>query len=129
MATFIQEPLSQTQNELEDMHFDGRYQQSFPNGGVNVGNQERNVSLAAGTIVALQGLSRGTLPGLLTAAVGGYLIYRGATGRCPLYRTMSLDTYHTQGKPHQDEITEKGVHVEQAMLIQKPAEQLYKFWR
>src|SRR4051812_29621523 len=96
---------------------------------VNVGEKERNVSMAAGAIVALQGLSRGTLPGLLTAAVGGYLIYRGATGQCPLYQALRLDTYHTDGKSPGDEISEKGVHVEQAMLVGRPAEQLYAFWR
>lgn len=95
---------------------------------VNVGQKERNVSMAAGAIAALQGLSRGSLPGLLSAAVGGYLIYRGATGQCPLYRSLGIDTYHLHGEPPGDEISEKGVHVEQAMLIQRPAEQLYQFW-
>src|SRR3954451_16196562 len=69
---------------------------------VNVGEKERNVSMAAGAIVAVQGLSRGTLSGLLSAAVGGYLIYRGATGHCPLYRGLDLDTYHADGEPPGD---------------------------
>jgi uncharacterized membrane protein len=95
---------------------------------VNVGEKERNVSMAAGAIVALQGLSRMSLAGLLEAAVGGFLIYRGASGQCPVYQSLGLDTYHTDGRPPADEITEKGVHVEQSMLIQKPAEELYAFW-
>ncbi len=48
---------------------------------VNVGEKERNVSLAAGAIVALQGLSHMSLAGLFEAAVGGCLIYRGPPAR------------------------------------------------
>ena len=49
---------------------------------VNVGQNERAVSVAAGAILALQGLGRASLPGLLTAAVGGMLVYRGISGHC-----------------------------------------------
>src|SRR5579884_2253239 len=99
-----------------------------PPSRVNVGEKERNVSMAAGAILALQGLSRRTLAGLVEAAVGGFLIYRGATGQCAVYHGLGLDTYHTEGRAPADEITEKGVHVEQSMLIQRPAELLYAFW-
>ncbi len=85
--------------------------------------------MAAGAIVGLQGLSRMSLPGLLQAAIGGYLVYRGSTGQCAVYQSLGLDTYHTDGRAPADEITEKGVHVEQSMLIQKSAEELYAFWR
>src|SRR5204862_1222313 len=95
---------------------------------VNVGPTERDVSMAAGAIVALQGLSRGSLPGLLEAVVGGFLVYRGATGHCAVYQGLGLDTYHADGRAPADEITEKGVHVEHAMLINRPAADLYGFW-
>jgi len=95
---------------------------------VNVGPKERDVSMAAGAILALQGLSRRSLPGLIEAAIGGFLLYRGATGQCTVYDALGLDTYHTNGRAPADEIAEKGVHVAQSMLIQKSAEELYKFW-
>ncbi len=95
---------------------------------VNVGENERNVSMAAGAIVAFQGLSRGSVAGLIEAAVGGFLIYRGATGQCPVYESLHLDTYHTDGRAAGDEITERGVHVEQSMLIRRSAQDLYSFW-
>ena len=50
---------------------------------VNVGDGERAVSVAAGAIIGLLGLSRGSLPGLLGAAVGGAMVYRGVTGNMP----------------------------------------------
>ena len=40
-------------------------------------------SLAGGAL-ALMGLRRRTLPGLILAAIGGTLIYRGITGQSPL---------------------------------------------
>lgn len=126
MATLVQDPLSR---EGSAVRRDRRDTHERRPSRVNVGEKERNVSMAAGAIVALQGLSRATLAGLFEAAVGGFLVYRGATGQCPVYRSLGLDTYHTDGRPPADEITEKGVHVEQSMLIQKPAEELYAFWR
>jgi uncharacterized membrane protein len=58
----------------------------------NVGDSERAVSVAAGAILALLGVSRRSLPGALIAAVGGGLIYRGVTGHCPAYSAMGVDT-------------------------------------
>ena len=127
MAT-VHEPMrSEPGTPFEQRLPDGK--QPTRSSRVNVGEKERNISMATGAIVALQGLSRGSLPGLLSAAVGGYLIYRGAAGHCAVYQALELDTYHTQGKPVRDEVFEKGVHVEQAMLIQSTPEKLYNFWR
>ena len=59
---------------------------------VNVGEAERAVSFAAGSILTLLGLRRASLPGLLIAGVGGALAYRGATGHCPAYAELNLNT-------------------------------------
>jgi uncharacterized membrane protein len=40
-----------------------------------------------------------------------------------------MDTAHDTGMSHEEEISERGFHVAQAMLINKPAEELYRFWR
>ncbi|MDB5353894.1 MAG: cyclase/dehydrase [Phycisphaerales bacterium] len=92
---------------------------------VNVGRAERAVSVAAGSIVALEGLSRRSVPGMIMAALGGALVYRGATGRCPAYESLGVDTAHEAGRGR----TERGIHVATAFLIHRPAEELYKFWR
>jgi len=96
---------------------------------MNVGEQERNLSMAAGAFLAVQGVSRGSIPGLIGAAVGSYLIYRGATGQCPVSHALGLDTLHTEGRARADRITEQGIHVEQSMLIGRPANDLYTYWR
>jgi uncharacterized membrane protein len=97
---------------------------------VNVGHNERLVSVAAGAVLALFGLGRRSIPGLLAAGVGGMMVYRGATGHCPMYGAMGLDTAHEGGqRTAEDEIAEHGIHIVQAFLINRPAEELYRFWR
>lgn len=94
----------------------------------NVGQSERAVSVAAGSILALLGLSRRTLPGLVIAGVGGAMLYRGSTGHCPMYEALDLDTAHEAGE-EQEDISQRGIHVAQAMLVHKSPEELYRFWR
>jgi uncharacterized membrane protein len=99
---------------------------------INVGQSERAVSVAAGTILTLTGLSRRSIPGLFIAAVGGAMAYRGVTGHCPAYGAMGVDTARPQqsrGRQSQEETFENGIHVEQAFLINRSPEDLYKYWR
>lgn len=92
---------------------------------LNVGESERIVSVAAGAILAGLGLSRASLPGLLIAGVGGALIYRGATGHCHAYQALNMNT----ATEEETDLAARGVRVAQAMLIGKPADELYRFWR
>jgi len=96
---------------------------------INVGQGERAVSVAAGSILTLLGLSRRSLPGLLIAGVGGAMIYRGSSGHCPIYQALEMDTAHEGGASDEHDIAERGFHVAQAMLINKSPEELYRFWR
>lgn len=50
------------------------------------------------------------------AAVGGMLLYRGATGRCAIYGAMGVST------AGDTELTA-------AVTINKPRDQVYRFWR
>jgi uncharacterized membrane protein len=95
---------------------------------VNVGDGERMVSLAAGAIVGLLGLSRRSLPGLLIAGVGGAMIYRGATGHCHAYDALGIDTTEDQDRS-EEQIARRGIHVSNSYQINKPASELYRLWR
>lgn len=111
-----------------------RLQQEWADGhdDVNVGDGERMVSVAAGAILGLLGLSRGSLPGLLVAGIGGGLLYRGLTGYCPAYAQLEMDTAEpdwTDTGRAERETAEHGIHVEQALLINRSREDLYAFWR
>ena len=89
---------------------------------INVGDTERQVSVVGGAILALFGLTRGGVTGLATAALGGALIHRGATGHCYVSQALGVDTVSDPQHKH-------GIHVEQAFLINRPAEELFSFWR
>jgi uncharacterized membrane protein len=43
-------------------------------------------------LLAGLGLKRGSLPGLLLAAAGGLIAYRGLTGYCGLYDKLDINT-------------------------------------
>ena len=103
---------------------------AYPRGGHrNVADSERVASVIAGSLLAGVGLSRGNLLGLLAAGIGGGLLVRGASGRCPMYQALGIDTAHVQGEDADHAVAERGIHVEQAYLVGRPAAELYAFWR
>jgi len=97
----------------------------------NVGSLERTVSVAAGSILALSGLARRSAPGAIVALIGGAMLHRGITGHCYAYQAFDIDTANEDGSSQRsiEETYQRGVTIETAMLINRPAEQLYAFWR
>jgi uncharacterized membrane protein len=95
--------------------------QSRP-GRVNVSSSGRFVSLLSGTALASIGLGRRSLGGLAVSLVGGTLLYRGATGYCPLYASMGIDTHKGNGKS-------EPIHISEALTIDRHKDELYGFWR
>ena len=93
----------------------------------NVSMNERILSLAGGSALALIGLRRHTNFGALLAIAGGSIIHRGATGHCGVYARMGKNTLTELPEPA--DFFEHGVHVEQTVSIQKSAAELYNFWR
>jgi uncharacterized membrane protein len=55
----------------------------------NLSEREQRGSLLAGALIVGYGLVRRSLP---LAAVGGYLAYRGTTGRCGVYQALGVDS-------------------------------------
>jgi uncharacterized membrane protein len=88
----------------------------------NVGNAERLVTLLAGA--ALLGYAWRCSSKRLGLASAGLLL-RGATGYCPAYAAMGVDYADTK-----DALSgSRGVHVRESIVINAPAEDLYRFWR
>ncbi len=58
---------------------------------MNVGNVERLVSILVGAIGLLM-LSRRLFVYVTLAALSGYLLFRGISGRCALYARANIDT-------------------------------------
>jgi len=92
---------------------------------VNVGKTERQVSLAAGAVAAVVGVARRDVPGLLLAALGAGLLYRGASGHCRVYERLGIDSRDE----HAATELSRGVQVVESFLVDKPADELYAFWR
>ncbi len=61
----------------------------------NVNSFERLASLLGGGLLTFYGLRRRSPGGLGLALAGGYMVYRGLTGHCPLYQAFHIDTAHT----------------------------------
>ena len=98
--------------------------------GVNVAQTERVVSTVAGGALALAGLKMRSLPGLLLAAVGGGLVYRGVSGHCHMYEALGVNTAEDeQAGAQPEDYFERGIHVEESMTIERTPWDLYSFWR
>lgn len=105
---------------------------------VNVGRVERFLSMAAGSALAAYAARRRELPGGLAAMAGAALLYRGATGHCPINTAIGRDSAHRNGHAavadrHSDTRERlagpRGIHVDEAVTINRPVRELYRFWR
>jgi uncharacterized membrane protein len=88
----------------------------------NVGTLERWGSVLGGAALAAYGLKRRTLGGAALALLGGGLVYRGMTGRCQLYQVLGINTAQDGGAT-------QVIQAEKAITINKPLDELYRFWR
>jgi uncharacterized membrane protein len=96
---------------------------------LNVAEPERWLSVVAGSALAAYGLKRRTISGLVLSGVGGALVWRGATGHCPVYETMGISTAGEHQGQQVSVPYGKGVRVEKSVTINASPEQLYEFWR
>lgn len=93
----------------------------------NISNTEAQISTLGGAALLLLGLSRGKLGGLLASVVGGSLLYRGMTRHCHLYESLGINT--ASSNPATAIPAQQGVKVERSTVINRSAEDLYRFWR
>ena len=110
----------------DDYTLSTRFGSRFPAPGsriTNVGQNERLATLAAGA--ALLGYAwrrRSAALGLLS---GGMLL-RGATGFCPGYAAIGVD----RATDTKEALAgSRGIHIREAITIDAPADELYRFWR
>lgn len=105
-------------------HADNEFQPlEGTSGVVNVGNNERIISAAAGAFLLSSGLSnlfKHPLSGLIKTAMGGWLLYRGASGHCPVYSSMGK----TKGVAHT-----QAINIRTSLVVNKPKDEVYNFWR
>jgi uncharacterized membrane protein len=100
----------------------------------NVGEKERWLSALGGGALLLYGLKKRSWPGLALALLGGAFVYRGATGRCPVYQALEIDTAKKEGAVPSERETgaapEDGwVRAEKSIVVQKDPEAVYHFFQ
>jgi uncharacterized membrane protein len=95
----------------------------------NISDIERWTSLAAGAGLALYGLSRLRSNGWLYALAGGLLLRRGATAHCDVYEALGVNTAGTADDTRAALRGSRGVNVLESVTINRPIEELYRFWR
>ena len=97
----------------------------------NVGQTERWACAIGGGALALYGVTRGSLGGIALALVGAALVQRGVSGHCNVYEAMNVSTAEG-GLRNSDNVSvtgERGTKVEKSVTIDRPASELYAFWR
>lgn len=112
-----------------DLEFPGDAREADVRLGRNINDVERWGSMAAGVALALYGVSRRNPSGLLTAGLGALLLQRGATGRCPVYGSLGINTAGSGSDTRQALAGSRGVLVEESVTIGRSAGELYRFWR
>jgi uncharacterized membrane protein len=98
---------------------------------VNVAEVERWACALGGAALAAYGIKQlkdeRPMAGAALAAAGGSLIYRGARGYCPMYAAAGINTAQDDTKATL--AGSGGINVEEAVIINRPADELYRFWR
>ncbi|HET6798643.1 MAG TPA: SRPBCC family protein [Gemmatimonadales bacterium] len=96
---------------------------------INVGKTERLVSGVAGAALIAMALRRKRLRPILLP-VGGNLISRAVTGRCPINRALGRNTARgKRASPVASVARGEGIKVERTVLVSRPAPEVYRFWR
>jgi uncharacterized membrane protein len=93
----------------------------------NMGDVERIASAAAGAGLVVYGISRKDTLGAILSIVGGIFAARGAVGHCMAYDALDID--HSDKKLGLQKMLSGEINVEKSVTINKPAAELYKFWR
>jgi len=93
-------------------------------GSSEASETERWASLIGGGALVLMGLQQRSLRGVLTAVAGSGLLYQGMTKQSTVQKAQGVL------QQAQDAVgLNKGIKVEKTVTINKPAEELYRFWR
>lgn len=97
----------------------------------NISQFERWASLAGGVVLGLYGFTRRSFGGLLLGATGGWLVYRGATGHCPVYQALGISHADASAPSGASGVLSLAtpIHVERTIAIDKTPEDVYCTWR
>lgn len=131
------------------------YQQQYTQRSqqTNMSQMERQISMALGALFLLHAVTRRSSASLITAPLGAYLFWRGQSGRSLLYEAFNINTaqqgswqgnggwqqnrqWQGNGGVQQIPIQQQReqqpsnrIEIKRAVTIDKPAQELYNYWR
>jgi uncharacterized membrane protein len=105
--------------------------QNFQTGHLpkNVGKVERAVSLMAGALLLSRGLQKKNWVGTGAALLGIAFLRHGITGFCYTYQALGIDTSEPSPGPNVSVPSGKGIRIDDAITINRPRDEVYRFWR
>src|SRR5262245_29179720 len=83
---------------------------------------EKWAALGAGLFLLTYGVTRRSRVGIGIAIASSPLVYRGLTGQWPGFLTNGQDTRQVLGGA-------RGIHVRDAIRLERPIEDVYRYWR
>jgi uncharacterized membrane protein len=99
-------------------------------GWENISGFERWSSLAAGLVILSYGLKRRPAALVSLAAVAAPLVFRGLTGHCFVYSSLGVATAEPDRSDTRKALGgERGVRVRESIRIERPVDEVYRFWR
>jgi uncharacterized membrane protein len=109
---------------------DVRIGSGYRRGAPNVGTLERILSAAAGVALIGYSYQRNRLRSVLVP-LGTGLVARAVTGNCPVSRALGRNTVGRTAarSPVASVHRGQGIKVEQSVIIDRPAAELYAYWR
>jgi len=113
-----------TNEQYGSWHADNEFQPLEGSNVINVGQTERLFSVGVGAWLLSSGINNlfdSPLSSLVKSALGGFLLYRGATGNCPVYTSLG------KSKGVVDHV--QSVNIRTNLIVNKPKDEVYAFWR
>lgn len=93
----------------------------------NVGKTERIISAIAGSLLVFHGLKKGRK--LSEIPLGSFLLFRGATGFCPVKQRIEYLVSDGVSGNHKAIAHPKNIDIDTKVMINRPKEDVYAFWR
>lgn len=112
-----------------DLRFPGDEEDARAHSGRNLSEVERWASLAAGAGLVVYGITHLKGRGWLYATLGGFLFRRGITAHCDVYEALGVNTAGMASDTRAALGGARGTHVRESVTIDRPIEELYRFWR
>jgi uncharacterized membrane protein len=113
---------------VNDESWDNLRRRQRDEDGINVGKTERLVSALAAAAVAAVGFRRKRLRPLLIPLAAN-LLSRAVTGRCPVNRALGRNSVRGRVSPVASVPRGDGIKVEKSITVNRPVEEVYRFWR